>query len=724
MVTVCKGDNGFFVSGSTMEGAAYARHFAQQSMQDFDFMLVEGTIDSPDCLIKLTDAEGFVQVKYDEKFIQHFSKTPLSTKENQNKILCINGLKMKEKYCGTNSISFLPTVEMTTTGQTAVNSASTEVTFQSNLLSVPFDEQFENSLNYIRRIKAQDNIQFLQPKYILACNSFLELISQVVANILKIIFVAEGFTAQKFQDIISLTFPIYNIQMPQVNKVRLNALLEFYEKYKYLGNPSMLTDHIEYGHLCMDNEADFVPAFQLTFWPNDVQSFFNRIQIRRPELYKLIIETSSMHLIPKWSTKTSEIDEELEFRYSFSAIERLLAMKRSRVEQILNGVARSIYYKYLKKQSSVEDDKKTLIPSYFVKTTVLWMCELNNLDESFTYDQTIARFVAEKWLEYVKQLLSDGICKHYFIDEINLLELCSSESLVKASDILQHQVLLDEDITIEIYTKQDEFVNKRRPAIENWLGNLKKEDLSNAMNEYKLLKENWLCPPIDVPDEGDVTSCMHLLNQLRALDGNKQENWAAFKRLFLDVDETNWLPPIWDEQVENCSIPNFVDNIMGSGFLLTQIQSIMEKPDSDETISTDIGPHELAGAQNILNDLLTPSNMVRNGLMNSWLPMFTSPYFNTMPTNITSNVRSPFQHRSITSHHPIGPLTNLLQNQSLSSPSNSSIQQGFHQHTQHSSDDFLNALKSAPNNTMTLNDLIKYHRKSSSTTEVYLCLFF
>lgn len=69
-----------------------------------------------------------------------------------------------------------------------------------------------------------------------------------------------------------------------------------------------------------------------------------------------------MHLIPKWSTKTSDIDQELEFRYSFSAIERLLAMKRLRVEQILNSIARSIYYKYLKNESSVEDDTKSLIP--------------------------------------------------------------------------------------------------------------------------------------------------------------------------------------------------------------------------------------------------------------------------------------------------------------------------------------------------------------------------
>ena len=45
-------------------------------------MLVEGAITSSDCLIKLSEAQGFVKVKYDGKFIQLFSKTSLPTKEN------------------------------------------------------------------------------------------------------------------------------------------------------------------------------------------------------------------------------------------------------------------------------------------------------------------------------------------------------------------------------------------------------------------------------------------------------------------------------------------------------------------------------------------------------------------------------------------------------------------------------------------------------------------
>ncbi|CAF1487468.1 unnamed protein product, partial [Rotaria sordida] len=491
-------------------------------------------------------------------------------------------------------------------------------------------------------------------------------------------------------------------------------------KYKYLGNPSILEDYIEYGKLSIDNEADFVPALKLEFWPDDVKLFLNRIQYNRPDLYKLIIETSSIHLIPKWSTKTPEIDKELEFRYSFSAIERLLALNRTQIEQILNGVARSIYYKYLKKQLSIEDNTKSIIPSYVIKTTVLWMCELMNLNDQFTNaddNQIIARIMAKKWLEYIKQLLHDGICKHYFINNMNLLESCSRESLDKAIDILQNEINLDEDITIEIFTKQDEFVNKQRQTMENWIGNLKIKDILDALNEYRRLKEEWLCPSIDIEDDGDIIGCLHTLNLLRTLDGNKQQNWTIFKRLFLDINDTNWLPPIWDEQVENSSIADFADCLLALGSTLSNILSLMEKSEIDEKENVDFNQYEFAGLQNILNDLITPSNMVRNGLMNSWLPMFTCSYFNALPTGVSADVRSSFQHRSITTDHPIGPLNNLLQNVSLPSQIDSSARQVYQQYSQHVSDNFLNLINDAPNDDMTLSDLIKYHGSSQITTQ-------
>ncbi|CAF4498744.1 unnamed protein product, partial [Didymodactylos carnosus] len=81
-----------------------------------------------------------------------------------------------------------------------------------------------------------------------------------------------------------------------------------------------------------------------------------------------------MHVIPKPSQKTGECYKHLEFRYSFSAVELIMAKQRTYSERILNGIARSIYHKYLYSKQEV------CITSYFIKTTVLWLCETENID--------------------------------------------------------------------------------------------------------------------------------------------------------------------------------------------------------------------------------------------------------------------------------------------------------------------------------------------------------
>lgn len=57
--------------------------------------------------------------------------------------------------------------------------------------------------------------------------------------------------------------------------------------------------------------------------------------------------------------------KEFEFRYSFSQIEIILAQSRSKNEQVLNGIARNIYYRHLKNLKC--DNSYNTLPSYFIK---------------------------------------------------------------------------------------------------------------------------------------------------------------------------------------------------------------------------------------------------------------------------------------------------------------------------------------------------------------------
>ncbi|CAF1146127.1 unnamed protein product [Didymodactylos carnosus] len=81
--------------------------------------------------------------------------------------------------------------------------------------------------------------------------------------------------------------------------------------------------------------------------------------------------------------------------------------------------------------------EKGHIPSYFITTSVLWLCELSKLNDSTStdYDQLTIK-LANMWLDLACQLLNTGVSEHYFIQNLNILEPYS-ESLNEAKHILK-----------------------------------------------------------------------------------------------------------------------------------------------------------------------------------------------------------------------------------------------------------------------------------------------
>ncbi|CAM4957147.1 unnamed protein product [Rotaria socialis] len=138
-----------------------------------------------------------------------------------------------------------------------------------------------------------------------------------------------------------------------------------------------------------------------------------------------------MHLVPKWSRLTSLSNQEFEFRYSLSEIEVILAENRNMRAKCLNGIARSIYYKYLY--------RSTELTSYTVKTTVLWMCETFEIDEKVSNDE-----LAYKWIDFMCNHLEMGYCPHYFVENLNIWQHHEREDLNKALDILRSKIDLND----------------------------------------------------------------------------------------------------------------------------------------------------------------------------------------------------------------------------------------------------------------------------------------
>ncbi|CAF1366809.1 unnamed protein product [Rotaria sp. Silwood1] len=122
-------------------------------------MFVEGTIKLPNCLVRLENAVGFVQVKYNENFIEKHTKISFSIKANHYGVLFINGFKMKEKYCGVDECSLFSRSTVIGTCTTASTCASTEVRYESVYEATSLGEQFEAILNFIRRMRVQANVE-------------------------------------------------------------------------------------------------------------------------------------------------------------------------------------------------------------------------------------------------------------------------------------------------------------------------------------------------------------------------------------------------------------------------------------------------------------------------------------------------------------------------------------------------------------------------------------
>ncbi|CAF1274679.1 unnamed protein product [Didymodactylos carnosus] len=221
---------------------------------------------------------------------------------------------------------------------------------------------------------------------------------------------------------------------------RLIAFSEFIDKHKHLINPfcAELANYLD-NIKPYEIDIDHVPAIRLNFWPKILNPFIDRITKNRPDVLEPIMK-SIVFVVPKWSKITPEHEAHFEFRYSFSDIEKTIAQLRSDVEKSLNKIAKSLYYEILSKANDVQVGEQYL-PSYFAKTTALWICEQENLTELYQNEPNKDIFfqsLAEKWRQYAIRCLKDHCCKHYFTEDINILQLYEDELMKLALEKLEN----------------------------------------------------------------------------------------------------------------------------------------------------------------------------------------------------------------------------------------------------------------------------------------------
>ncbi|CAF1293903.1 unnamed protein product [Didymodactylos carnosus] len=447
--------------------------------------------------------------------------------------------------------------------------------------------------------------------------------------------------------------PLQNIrciyQLSNDNKRKSKACIDYYLKHKHTIDAKLSVQNVNALYRQYDDDYDCVPSLKLNFWPKDVKSSLERIKqaykTKKPLLFDKL-NSSYMHVIQKWSTKSDEKYKNIEFRYSFSNVEKLLAHERTLNEKILNGIARSIFYKYLY--------KKGYIPSYFIKTTVLWMCELydfRSFDDT-NYD-TLAQTLGAIWIDFACDQLKSYTCEHYFIHGLNILELYPKEILDESRKILENDAHKELDTLHSHSDNEDDISHKQFYFVG---------DLNKGMDQLLLDEEQAHLDYIELESmfysssdkRPGILDHLVLLQTLAASDG-EENNWLLWKKLFLD-DSINLLPPIREEEQVH-SLITFMGSLGGASkypvFFMTYMYQLFSLAIFLKGFTEEI---YITGNERTLytddNIHLDTSTMINAMVLVNDLSIY--PNNNNRALAFTTSQETDSPQNSVLSNHPLG----------------------------------------------------------------------
>ena len=169
---------------------------------------------------------------------------------------------------------------------------------------------------------------------------------------------------------------------------------------------------------------DAVALLKLEWWPEAAQEWLTRNR-NWPSKRDVDELSSHCYIIPKPMTQhqtesvmiESSARNEMDFRYTFSHIERKLMSMLSQQQMFVYFLFKSIFYKHVK---SLRPD---VIQSYCCKTVMLWTCEKfdpHNLFWGENWESTV-----QAVLYLFKELSAAfhrGILQNYFIKQINVID--------------------------------------------------------------------------------------------------------------------------------------------------------------------------------------------------------------------------------------------------------------------------------------------------------------
>jgi hypothetical protein len=572
-----------FLSGSSVEGQSSANHFRRDNkLQDVDVTMEIIHLYADSQIVSVQNAPGFVRVKWSSK-----DETVSLPHDDE----FVDGFKIKQNYVDRYKSMGQQDSVLSFNYNTKPDLASIEYSVRMNFENNP--RLFYNAIKYAQTLEKNEN---KMKNYIELFEHEMKCGVDIFSNKFREFQLPMFSDKQYYQDTFTMLSPAFGFRMSNDYRTMLEAVLAFYFNYRdYFIEMTDILRELEdpSGIFSWIPEFDIVPSLKLDFWPDDMQWFLNRLERNRPNLFEKIYPLH-MHIIPKWSGKTTEALKNFEFRYSFSLIEIKMAEERSLIEQILNRVARGIFYKYLHKSvmnSSLFNEK--YLPSYFVKTTVLWMCETMDLDKIFTptttYDQQTEKKLADRlskrWMTFARSNLKTRSCPHYFIKDLNILDGFSLEYLDKLFSILKNDVDLNDD---QLFYAEQNFVGLKELTEEQITRWIAIEELyeqpdfvSDSMKLYNLLTNDPKFSIALTEDDDDeehesyvVLQAILLLYNMAVFENSQMNNWQLWKKVFLtDVSEQS--PVLYPDDKRTKRVPFFIALTMFSIMDVERIDKIV-----------------------------------------------------------------------------------------------------------------------------------------------------
>ena len=281
-----------------------------------------------------------------------------------------------------------------------------------------------------------------------------------------------GEVLQKYRKLPSdgLSYFILKCKQDKASDV-FRALIDFENKLSFACGllkvePDDQKDNPEHlGEYC--GSLDLVPAIEVEDWPSIADEWQKRYRQWPPRSLVEEVIMKGCHIVPK-PYFGQERNELLDWRWSFSPAEKILAANRTKEMDVSYFVLKSVFYRYLK---PIEHNGKTLF-SYLIKTVILWQCEEH--DEKWWSNESIMSCIFAL-LDRLKICFSNKCLPHYFIRDINLFDNVAEELVLYGQAVLE-SICADPAICI-------------REVLEKYFGKAPRHKKENKKSEPELMPD-------------------------------------------------------------------------------------------------------------------------------------------------------------------------------------------------------------------------------------------